>query len=218
MGVMLERWLILSTSMAVGAALSVPAYGYDTITTLPATTVIYQFGVPDSSTYGQTFTVPLGNDTLVNYSFELQYGTGASVPFEFYIAQWNGADVTGPLLYQSSLLYAPGSGSETYTIQTMLGLTTGQQYVAFISTSNVDRSVDGTFYEYGSYANYTGGGFVYQNNGADSSQWTSGQWATWPVPQSAFTANFINSTAPAPAALWPLVSGLALSRRPRRKT
>lgn len=214
---MLERTLINTAILA--AALITPAYasGYQTITTFPSTTVIYQFGVPDSSTYGQTLTVPLGANILDNYTFELQYGSGSSVPFQLYIAQWNGVDAVGAPIYTSQVLDAPSAGAETYTVQTDLSVVSGQQYVVYISTSNEDRSSSGVFYEFGSYAPYTGGGFVYENNGSDTSQWTGGQWSTWPVPESAFTANFSTSNAtPAPAAVVPMLTGLALRLRSRR--
>jgi uncharacterized protein with beta-barrel porin domain len=58
-------------------------------------------------------------------------------------------------------------------------LTPGQQYVLFLSTSNQQPQANGT-YKYGSLANtaYTGGQFVFQNNGANFNQLSTTNWST----------------------------------------
>lgn len=62
--------------------------------------VISTFGLPNSSTYGETFIAPSA-ESLDSFTFFLKQTTPAPIQFEAYVYAWNGTNATGPILYQS---------------------------------------------------------------------------------------------------------------------
>lgn len=144
------------------------------------------FGDPNTATFGQTFTTPDENvlDYFSMYLTDSVYYTTTElspVQFKAYIAEWDGSKIIGPILYQSSLQTFTGSPTYVPTEYTFmpggLTLTTGNQYVAFLNaefdgyTSVAKMPKSGVYGEV-----YSGGDFVYFNNGDDFSKLSSAAW------------------------------------------
>ncbi|MBG1265378.1 PEP-CTERM sorting domain-containing protein [Nostoc sp. WHI] len=178
----------------------------DTTPSWNGTDSIIEFGEFDTATYGQTFTV--GSDNILNdFTFFLNDFDRQSdvVDFAAYVAEWDGSKATGSILYQSvpqSTTNAPGF--EQFTFNTGgIGLTSGKQYVAFLSASNF---FDGTSGLAGLGAIlfqdvYSGGDFVFYNNGSDFSLLTQNAWDGGVgngFGESAFKASFSQKIASVP--------------------
>lgn len=179
----------------------------------------WPLGYPDTSTYGQTFTVA-GPSTVLN-SFEFSLGGliyhAGAVEFAAYVMQWDSivGEATGPVLYQSAATTDPNTSTafNNYTINTgSLALTAGDQYVAFFS-------IDGALYGQSSGATgmgwvgdaYAGGSTVWQNNGGNFGALTASPWVVDADSDMAFDAEFSNPVAtPEPAPLVLLATGLLL--------
>jgi hypothetical protein len=186
------------------------------------------FGEPDTSTYGQTFTV--GSDHVLNsFSLFLDGTPTASFNFEAYVYAWNGAEATGPALYTSSLQTFSGTPSgnpQEFAFNVgAINLTSGNQYVAFLSTAGVQDG--GNNYALMPYSGTFGtdvlpdGQFVYYNTGNDFAALTSSAWDlnssnsccgdVW------FKATFSDGAVPEPASWAMMVLGFgavgALLRR-----
>jgi hypothetical protein len=78
---------LLSAVAALVIASSAQAQNIDT--TGNTNQIVYPFGSPDTATYGQTFTAG-ASDTLNSFSLFLN-GTGSSLTFRGYLAEWNGS-------------------------------------------------------------------------------------------------------------------------------
>lgn len=157
------------------------------------------FGLPNTATYGQTVTVPLTNSSLTSFAFEMRQP--ASATFEGYVMAWNGSMATGSPLYTSPIMStSSGISFQEITFNTgSLSLTPGGTYVLFASASQIPSSTgSGDWGARYSGNPYSGGEYVYMNNGTDSSQWTTVAW-TKPSFDLVFKANF--STIPEPASL-----------------
>lgn len=190
-----------------------------TIDTYDANTFygIQPFGNPDTATYGQTFVA--ANSVLKSYTSSFQYLSGAEYTFQFYVAAWDTANnrISGPVLYTSGTLTST-AGTQSYTVNTNLGVTTGQTYVAFFSTSTQGSRPDGSMYQAATDSgSYTDGKFVYLNNGTDFGALSTTTWDDFGGTYDAsFRAEFASSSAvPGPAAA--AAFALGLIRRRRRK-
>ncbi|WZP00820.1 hypothetical protein EP7_002474 [Isosphaeraceae bacterium EP7] len=194
------RW-----TLAIGLSLALlPAHARsETISTLPdwnGSQSLLGFGETNTATFGQTITV--GAETrLQSFSFRIRtenlFGPHPS-RFGGHVMQWDETldRAVGPVLYDSGLLVLPFNDDGVYqavTINPGIALTSGNQYVLFLSTSTYqDSTLDQT--RWGLVRNvdaYSGGKSVYLNNGTDTSAWTSGPWDsgfTAPGSDFAFTA------------------------------
>jgi len=206
------------------------AHANTTINTVQAFSGDYQpFGEANTATYGQSFTV--GADHHLN-SFSMFLDNppalvpgyppvnliDGSVDFKAYVYAWNGAEATGSALYTSSLQSyfgtGPGAPQEFAFNVGSIDLTSGQQYVAFVSTSGLQNgkvSTTGMPYS-GVFGTdqLAGGQFVYYNNGDDFSLLTSHGWDvsesnyTNLYGDSWFKAGFSGDGVPEPAS-WALM-------------
>jgi len=164
------------------------------------------FGYSQSATYGQTFTAPqdvLDDWTfyLANYDFPLFHGSSAQ-NFEFFVMGWNGAEATGPVLYQSGLqtITASETSYTAFTVNPNLPLTLGGSYVMLINESGLNVGING-YIEAGLNANTPlGGSFVYLNNGDNFSQVTSQTWLDLGAHSMAYNADF-SVAVPEPASI-----------------
>src|SRR5215472_638806 len=149
----------------------------DTVSAWNGTTVAY-FGLPNTATYGQTITAPFSDPLLTSFSFELDLP--ATDTFKAYVFAWNGTSATGSPLYTSPVTSTLGTGFQLFTINTgPVPLAPGGSYVLFVSATEVPTS-SGVGYA-GIRLDtdaYSGGNFVFLNNGTDSSQWTTTPWST----------------------------------------
>lgn len=188
----------------------------DTVPSWNGASQIASFGNPNTATYGQLVTVPQGATVLTKFSFFMRIP--ATLVFRGFVYKWNGtqaanpsnlsstintssqpASTKGPLanggaLFESSprsttqganfeevVFNIPGSGIQ---------LNEGQQYVLFASVSK-DFGPVGTG-QWGAINSnvYSGGNFVYQNNGSNTTQWTTVPWSAFPGSDLAFRATF----------------------------
>lgn len=206
-------------SAKVGYALTV----VDTTPAWDGSSYVHPFGQPDTATYGQTFTVPVNGDNALNsFSFFLKQTSSSAIKFAGYVTAWDGNKATGPILYQS--------GSQSTTQQDVfqafnfatggLNLTAGNQYVAFLNASNFADSGSGFMGQPQSEDVYSGGGFVFLNNGSDFSRITVDNWTKDFLGAGgdvAFKASFASPVAIPTPALLPGLIGLGMGVLRKRK-
>lgn len=172
----------------------------DTTPSWDGTLYIDAMGESNTATYGQTFTV--GSDNVLNdFTFWLaDRNDPAPVDFAGYVMAWDGSKATGNILYQSGQRSTTSAvGMEKFTFNTGgTNLTSGQQYVAFLSASNFFDGVS-SLANMGSLRTnvYNGGDFVYYNNGSNFSALTINSWDCTGgcFGDAAFTANFSSASA-----------------------
>lgn len=177
------------------------------ISTLPFGGIVGDFGEPDTATYGQTVTVPAVDNVLDSFSFWLDDLSGQTVDFAGYVMAWDGTRATGSVLWNSTPLSTTNNGGqgglEKFTFDTGgLSLTSGAQYVLFVSASDYfDGSVGRSSSAFGQTP-YADGNFVFMNN-SDFSELTSTDWVDFSWADFAFEAEFSSGVAavPAPGAL-----------------
>ena len=168
----------------------------DTVLSASQSDQIKPWGVTDTATYGQTITTPTTGTELTSFTFYLgpQYSGSGPINYQAYVYAWDGTTnmATGSALYQSSMsTFTPNVSFNPVTFTPDINLTAGDQYVLFFSTSGLQSGQpDSTIYwGYSPSDPYTGGGFVFLNNGDDQSQWTSTAWSVT-IVDLAFTADF----------------------------
>jgi hypothetical protein len=132
--------------------------------------------------------------------------------------KWTGSKATGPILFQSGPLTTTDDnvrwGFEPVAVNTGgLHLDAGNQYVAFLSVTEYfsDSKKSAGWSAYVGEA-YSGGTFVYLNNGSNSAAWTNNNWVTnYPGGDLAFTIQF---NVPEPATIILLgLGGMILRKR-----
>jgi uncharacterized protein with beta-barrel porin domain len=124
----------------------------------------------------------VGQTRLSSFTFQLNQTSGTAPQYQAFVYQWDPTNqrITGPALFGSGAFTAPGAGFSPVTINTgNVVLTPGQQYVLFLTTSTIAAQPNSS-YRYGSVANtaYTGGQFVFQNNGTNFNQLSTANWST----------------------------------------
>lgn len=145
---------------------------------------ITPFGKPDAQTFGQTFTSPV-NNVLQGFTF---YMTPApSLFFRAYVFAWDQVlgRATGPALYTSAPIIGPGPiqpGFLPVNIFTgSLILNPFSPYVAFLSSSGQNTAGEialQSSWESPGTDQYSGGAFVYLNNGENTGAFTTQTWST----------------------------------------
>jgi hypothetical protein len=162
-------------------------------------------------TFGQTITVPEGDNVLDRFSFYLveNHNTVSGAPlgpqtvtYKAYVYEWDEANnrAVGPRRWESS---APQVVNTSTTIQEVVAetggveLESGVQYIAFFSISETLESNDpdagGCFMRPATWDPYGGGSWEFAVNGADT--WTEESWPLSDSGDVAFSATF---SAPAP--------------------
>ncbi len=157
---------------------------------------VQSFGCPNTTTYGQVVTAPAKVKSLKKYSFYLNdFAIPGSMVVRGEVYAWNGTTATGSALSETAprTLSYGDSAFHTETFKTGgAAVKAGSQYVIFLSIDKDFESCTNPYTNgWASVADttYTGGTFVYQNNGGDESQWAGGAWNTFGI-DLAFRANF----------------------------
>jgi hypothetical protein len=177
------------------------------------------FGNPDTATYGETFSAPTsGGTSLTSFSFYM--GTPVSpgdIQLSAYIATWTGSNI-GTVLYSSPMVDYANTGDAELTFDTGgLALSSGSEYVAFLSVSEYYGDSSGLSHV-SQGSGIPGGGFVYDNNSGDFAALYTGGWSGPTSPDWAIDAEFGSSSSiPEPGTVMLLGTGLvglvALRRR-----
>ena len=149
-------------------------------------------------TMGQTVTVPMTDTKLDSFTFYVDLPTNLTFRGEVYAWDPNTLDpnnsfamgsATGPALYASGQMHTTSYGMGftpqpiTFNIPGGLPLTAGAQYVLFFTTSmdaqNPPSScppTDCSFVGFTLMDTYSGGNWVYVDDGGDPTQWTIKGW------------------------------------------
>lgn len=184
------RAAFLGAASVVAVSAAHAATTIDTVSAWNGFETIGSWGKPDTATYGQTFTAPV-ESRLDSFTFYLN--NSVATPFGAYVYAWNGSSITGSALYASGQLTTSGSGTlQPFTINTGgISLTPGSSYVAFFSTSGY-QALGGNQGRWGLVGSnpYSGGDFVYYNNGDSFSLLTNSWTVASFFGDLAFTMNF----------------------------
>jgi hypothetical protein len=189
----------ISLGLASGALANTPIGNTPPWT--PASGITSGFGVSGAPNYftpnyGQTVTVPATDTVLDSFTFYVDLPTNLIFRGEVYAWNPNTVDpnnpyalgsATGPALYESgqtsTTSYNSGFSPQPITFNTGgIPLTAGAQYVLFITTSrdyaaNVAAGITSTgFAGYTPTDTYTGGDWVYMDDGGNTNLWTTVGW------------------------------------------
>jgi hypothetical protein len=175
----------------------------NTAPTWNGSSFIFPWGVSDTSTYGQTFTVNGSDNVLQSFSFQIGQ---ANTPINYaaYVAQWTGGingSIVGSLLYSSSTQSYSNSNPtfQQVTINTGgIQLNTGSKYVAFLSTSGLQsgQPASTTTFGWSDLGVYTDGEFVFYNTGNNFAPLLNSNWETFLSGDLAFQANLTATAVP----------------------
>ena len=201
---------------------SSPAWASTIDTTGAVNDQLAVFGAPNTATYGQTFTAP--DQYLTSFSLFLQnrYSGAGTLDLRGYIGVWTGTSVSN-ILYESATQTMNTAGTlQEFNFSPNLALTVGQQYVAFLSISDLPvQPASGFYMPTAAPDAYSDGNFVFLNNGIVYSALTTSNWSCSGCAfDAAFKASFL-ATTPLPAALPLFATGLGalglLGWRSKRK-
>ena len=185
---------------------AVPASAATTIDTgKSATAYSCEWGYPNTATYGQTFTVPVNDPLLDSFSFFVMQhrdgfsgvptNTPASIVYRAHVYEWTGWNAgthvwsSGPQTVETT---AGSTASQELSFATAgAPLAPGGVYVAFVSVSeDYAENTDGDKACFAdSQTSYSGGRWVFLNNAADWSKWTTATWTSM-ATDLAFKASF----------------------------
>lgn len=188
-----------------------PAAYADTISTLDQwdgslDSSVAPFGTPDTATYGQTITTGNTAQLLQSFSFNL---TALDAAFTVEVGTWTGTNV-GEVLYRSDpFSFTAQSEFTEITASPGVTLNANSQYVLYFTTSGIqDNQVSTNSFGFTADTAYTGGTFVYLNNGNDREQLTSAPWNTTLGGDLAFSATL--APVPEPSTYGLMLLGLGL--------
>jgi hypothetical protein len=142
--------------------------------------VIYAFGYPDNATVGQTFIAP--EPQFNNFSMYLYAREGGSGTLDLrgYVGVWDPGINSGhvsSILFESATQTMNAVGTlQQFTFTPNLPLTVGQQYIAFVSISNLPAPTGTNLFGMPYETSTVPGDAFFLGNSLDPSQWTSAKW------------------------------------------
>ena len=149
---------------------------------------VFNFGCPNTTTYGQVITVPEGMSALDKFTFAwTNHATTGSTRVRGEVYAWDGSKATGSALFESGPRLVSFTDSLFHFEAFKPGgvsVTAGSQYVIFASIDkNFRRCTDNYTLGWAAVNDsvYAGGTFVFQNNTGDETQWTTTQWYTFGI-------------------------------------
>ncbi len=197
---------------AVGAAFAAPVVYDNSATKVDGW---HPFGSPDTTTYGEVFTLSSAA-TLDSWTFYA--GDGGAGNLRFGLAAFNGSTPVGPSLYTSGILTYAG-GAQALTASSINQTLAAGEYYAYITTFGVAGPVSDVGIDYSANNTAIGLGMDYNNSGGGN-PFTSGSWSgvIGNGAGLAFTATFDTPAhVPEPATLALSVLGLAAAVAASRK-
>jgi hypothetical protein len=168
-------------------------------------------GNAGTPSFGQVFTADPGTDVMTSMAFEMEPPAGG-IPYQAYIFQWDGTEITGSALYTSSILTMPSPGGFTLvTVDTgAVSLIDGDVYMAMFSVIG-DGAAANTQFATVPAGTFTGGDSFYNN----SSTFPSLSTNTWLDANSTFSSQWVfdlefQNVTPEPATYGMVALGIAL--------
>lgn len=173
---------VLAFSPAADASIAGKKPTIDTYTGWDQSSAVGSFGCPNTTTYGETITIPKKKHKVTKAVIYMNDGgASGSMVARGEIYGWNGSVATTLVAETKPVTIDLQDANYDPVTFKFSGakVKPGQQYVLFAS---IDK-------DYEQCANYTvnwgapdgsayaGGIFVYQNNGGDESQWTATPWS-----------------------------------------
>lgn len=194
----------LSLGLASSAsALTIQTPVIDTFAQQNTTMSSWGYG-PATERYGQTFTLS-GISQIDSFDFLIN-DTGTAITYNAFIYEWNGSDIVGAALHQSSGVTAGVNGLATVSTSTNLSVV-GGQYIAFLEATGAGFAEFGSVFGADALA---GGQFVFQDTFAPQQRLAPPTWGTNPQDPSWDLAFRLNDSGPAPVpvpAAFPLLAG-----------
>lgn len=201
--------------LLTAAALSASGFAHaaTTISNAPTGGAISVFGVPNSRTYGQTFTAPI-TGKLTSFTLWLNGGVGA---LRGGVGTWNGGASHSFGAGSPTNLYlsgdTPSLSGGPYTFSPNVNVTAGQNYVAYLTAFGVSGANSATSMPLGTAA--TGLNYFVWNNTSNPSGNSSWNYF-FNVGNAQFSATFAAVPEPTTWALMILGFG-AVGSSMRRK-
>ncbi len=186
---------VIALAMFMPASASASRLGTDmakkhaTINTFPDyDQAVGSLGCPNSTTYGETITIPAKKKSLSMFKYYMggQAASGQSMVVRGELYAWDGTKATGSAIFETApktIAFADPTFSFVTFRTPGAKVKAGKQYVIFVSIDKDYESCTGSYGLTWGAADgtaYTGGGFVFQNNTGDESQWTATSWNTIP--------------------------------------
>lgn len=141
---------------------------------------ISPFGSQNTATYGQTFTVGADNH-LDSFSMFLRGRAGGNGTLDLrgYVGAWDGSKVSAILFSSATQTMNADGALQEFMFAPNINLMSGARYVAFLSVSELAAQSESLFLmPYGGFGvnTFSGGEFVYYNNGTNFAALSSTGW------------------------------------------
>jgi hypothetical protein len=156
----------------------------DTWSTWGGASTLQPFGTPDTSTYGQTITIPAGDKTIKNVTWYMYPGTAGELVVRTGVYTWDGSKAVKKVAVSKPKTIDVDPSDPTYSPYKFklkkAKVKAGQQYVVFATISmDYEKSTPNTstIWPVHNTDALPGGNTVWINDAGDESQWTSVSWA-----------------------------------------